>query len=519
MNENKCIECKWKKKDGKNLICSNPETIPLNMKIDKTESACGYFKTSKINKEVVELLEEKEIKKQYLDLGEINGQWYYGFSLKGNDNIILDDGSIFRVYEEAYIGKNKKGKNVNKFKIINEIKELFDYGEDYIGNIAPTWNKKSISKFHQKKIKKIDKEEIFTEVRDNINFFMDFAGNKNITDVQACWTLGTYCYPLFDWFPHLLFHAPSGSGKTKNAEVVYLSSFRGYDLGGSGGLTPASIYRTLEGNRGTIFIDEYEEVKDSEVQKLTNQILNVSASRKSYIIKLDQVENKWVPKKFQIFCPKITCNISGINPTSLSRFIVFKILKTNTNKGKYKPNKPIYESTFENIRNKLHILIMQNWKEIKKIYNTLELKEIKNRDLDNWLPICAIAKFIGEDVFESVLDYINVCEEIKSDSEDVVGNLLISIYEHVEEEDKKISTKQIPLWVDDMNQWKSPDRWVGRKLKHYGFTSYRTTNERGFILSKPRLKKVLELYFSKLFEAFNDVNDVNDSTRMPRSKK
>jgi hypothetical protein len=48
---------------------------------------------------------------------------------------------------------------------------------------------------------------------------MDFSGKDEIADVLTCWIIATYCYPLFYWFPHILFNAPSQSGKSKGATI------------------------------------------------------------------------------------------------------------------------------------------------------------------------------------------------------------------------------------------------------------------------------------------------------------
>jgi len=289
----------------------------------------------------IALLETKKLDSRYLDLGEIKGVWYYGKTLDNKPAIITSDREIHTIIKQD--SQERKGEQV----YINEIKKLFNYSGN-IGEIADTWENDSIKEFIIKN-PKIDKRGIFENVRDLILYFMDFGDDEHIADVQACWIIATYCYPLFYWFPHILFNAPRDSGKSKNAYIMMNLSFRGYDLGSSAGTTPAHLFRTIEDNRGTLVLDEFEKM-DSESYRLVCQILNASCSRDSYVIRPVQIGKKWVSTKFPIFCPKIACNISGINPTSLTRFIAFSTLKTlNKEKSKRKPYRENEKKKFKPI--------------------------------------------------------------------------------------------------------------------------------------------------------------------------
>ena len=70
-------------------------------------------------------------------------------------------------------------------------------------------------------------------------------------------------------------------------------------------------------------------------------------------------------RDFDVYCPKIICNITGLNPVTLSRCIQVKLSRTTTSKGNKKPrtNDPEYQE----IRNLCYRLIMENWREIQRI--------------------------------------------------------------------------------------------------------------------------------------------------------
>lgn len=477
-------------------------------------------------KEIIDLLDEDELSFQYLDLGEINKEWYYGFKIKGREAIITSSGKISRNTEL----KTREG----TFGV-NEIKDLFDY-EGTIGEIAPIISKETIKEYYTKNSRNhlINPKEIYKTIRDKILYYMDFSGKDEIADVLSCWIIATYCYPLFYWFPHILFNAPSQSGKSKGATIVCYLSFRGFDLGASSGVTPAQIFRTLEGNRGTLLIDEFEQTKGnnqtSDMQQLVNQLLNASASKDAYVIRNEKLNNGWVAKKFHIFCPKIACNISGINPTSLSRYISFSWLKTNSEKGKRKPQREKDKQSFSPIREDLYILILEHFNKIKEIYENLEI-ELSNRDEDNWLPLFAISKFIdnseGEEVNaeEQLRKYLENYKELQIEANDDKGDFFRMLFEKVSEGEQYYTPKQIgefPEIAELYSYLKSPAHKVGKLLNDYKFQSNRGGGVKKYLLSKELIQKIVDLYFNTEITPHNNTNNTKQHkqhTLTPKNKE
>ncbi len=465
------------------------------------KSAFSYEreKDSNDGKNILELLEEPEVFPKYIDLGEAKDKWFFGFNLGNKEAIITSEGKILRNTEEKF-----KDKTIGE----NQIKKLLEKYEGYIGDIAPTIARQTVKKFYTKISRNhlVNPKEIYKVVRDKILYYLDFKGKDEIADVFTCWIMATYCYPLFYWFPHILINAPSGSGKSKCGKVVMYLSFRGFELNASGGITPAQIIRTIEGNRGTVFIDEYEKVEglNSETLHLCNQIFNASAERDAYIIVNEQIEKTWKPKKFPIFCPKITCNISGINPTSLSRFIAFKWLKSKGEKSKRKPQRERDKHSFKQIVENLYFLILENWKKIKKNYEDLDLPQLTARTEDNWLPLFAVARFIdgcdGEDVNAEgqINKYLKDYKEIEIVTEDETEDFFRILLEKVTE-DRWYTPKEIGGWSEILSlfsELKSPANKVGRILTLYKFKNNRSGGIKKYLLSKKNIKKVIELYFS-----------------------
>jgi len=449
----------------------------------------GFYLTRYVKKmrredeAVLNLLDEDELNTQYLDIGEAGGVFYYGLNLRGKEAIVTSEKRVLRNTLERF-----KDRTVGE----NQIKELFSY-IGYISDIAPTWSKKSIKRYLTER-PTLSKRGLFEEIKGKIDYYIDFDKFAHSSTVQACWVMATYVYPLFFWFPHLLLNAPSGSGKSKNAYVLMQMSFRGYDLGASAGVTPAQIFRTIEGNRGTVLIDEFERI-DNDSQKLVNQILNASATRDAYVIRTEQIDKKWKAWKFPIFCPKIVCNITGINPTSLSRFISFNLLKTQTIKGKRKPYRQKDKEAFIPLRDRMHVLMLKHWQEIKELYDSLELN-LSNRDEDNWLPVCTVAKWLGDDIFREVMEYILAYKEIVIETNDLTETLFLRILDHVTDDPAYYSPKVIAEWMEaELGMYKCPDRFIGKKLKEFKFKPVHRENGNCYLLDKSRINDIIKRYF------------------------
>lgn len=457
--------------------------------------------------ELINLLNKEHGKNQiaaYLDVGCVEDVLYYGFMLEGKPAIICSNGAILRNTQE-----NFKNKVIGEDKITPFIG---DYS-GYIGEIAPIIQNQTIKRYYTSGGKKyIEPKAHYLKLRNKILEYMDFTGkdqdkHNEMADVLSCWILATFCYPLFHWYPHLLFNAPKESGKTKCAYLCINLSFRGFDLGGSGGVSPAVMFRTIEGNRGTLLLDEYEQSNmPKENQALVNQILNASASRDSYILRNVPVgNNEWMPKRFPIFCPKIAANISGINETSLSRFISLSWIKTtkDSDKGKRKPQKTEDTEMLHALREENYLFMLEHFQEISQIYSSFQLNHFSNRMEDNWLPLFVIAKFIDKaktdclNVEGQLLKFIETTKEQASEAIDSMRDFLEITYEAVTESEYAYEARDIESFFsgsDVIPEYiRDRPKYIGRILKQY-FPQIKG-KRRKYYLSKEKVRKILDRYY------------------------
>lgn len=447
---------------------------------------------------VLSRFDEEDRIREYLDIGIANNKLYYGKLTHNKPTIILDDKTVLWDERQQTLDENGRKTWAGEDKI----RTFIDY-TGYIGDIMPRWSNNSIKEYLTgKRVSKID---VFDKVHSNINEFMDFSYDENMEgalEVQTCWVIATYMYPIFNWFPHLLFWGPRGSGKTKNAQLLMYQSFGGFLLGSCGDVPPAVLYNVLEGNRGTLFLDEFERIESKESQIILNQLLNAACSRDAYIIKNVQVGKKWRPQKFPIFSPKIAANISGINETSLTRYIPFQLIKTKTVKGRKKPVKE--KQRLEEVRHDLHIFALQHWKEIKHIYDNLVVDDLINRDEDNWLPILSVATFFGNHVVEKIHTYMKNAKEIAVETGSIDGEFLEILYDMVEEKEQYYTPTTIAAWCSDLlfSIAKDHAKWVGKKLSRYGFKKERRGHGgiNVYRLSRAKIKDKLDRYYPLILQ-------------------
>ncbi len=471
--------------------------------------------------DVLPLLEEPDSNKVFAGQGFLPTEniFWYGFWLQERTAFITSDKKVYLTGFECpscsqkYV-KNRKmcscGRKGDKHYYC-ELSQKYNLLIDgHIGEIAPCISKQTVKDFL--KGKTVTFTEVYESFRDEILYYMDFSGDDHIADVLACWCLATYVYELFYWFPNILFNAPSQSGKSKCANILVQLSFRGFDLGASAGVTPAQIFRTLDGNKGTLLADEFERNDKDPAQQLVNQIFNAGASKDAYVIRCEQINKSWVSKKFPIYCPKIVANISGLNSTSLSRFIAFKWLKTGEKeKSKRQPGTQKARSKFAELRNSAYLLMLAKWAEIKEAYENLDLPQtVINREADNWSPLFAIAKLAGGTAEAGLIKYLENYRSIEINSNDDTENFFQILLAQVSGKLPAYYTpKEIGTWqeIQDLFSYlKSPANRVGKLLASYKFQFTRGGGIRKYLISQEAVQKILNLYYGTEQTAHNTTN-------------
>jgi hypothetical protein len=406
-------------------------------------------KLADCTKEKFHVLKNKDIDFFNLNQGIFKGQWYFGKLF--DDEGMLQPGIVLSSKYVAIGHTNLMGIG------------LKGYGDLEIQK--STWSNDDIKKWLTTPAI-TDKLEIFNQIRNKILFYMDFP-DERIADVCTCWVIGTYCYELFESYGYLYFNALRNSGKTKIKNILKFMGFNGTE---ASNISESGFFRTIENRKGLLCLDEYEKLDDIR-KRILDQLLNAGHEKSASVIRTERIGDKFIAREFSVFCPKIICNITGMNPTTQSRCITIKLMRTNRDQGRRQVR--FQDPDWQNIRNKCFRLIMENWKGIKEIYENYDGSNLINRNEDIWKSLLSIAKFFSEEIEKGLIEYSGT--NIEESSIDMLeGNwhyeLLKTMYNQTKEHgDGWYQTSQIGTWIlgtliHPNSKSQSPARWVGRQL-------------------------------------------------------
>jgi len=438
-------------------------------------------------KEVVQtnysFLENDEIIYDNLNQGVHKGFWYFGklFMVEGEE-------------KEGLITSNKEIL-MNLSKIIKARGETIELGENQIKEVGLNYKHDlEINKnfWHNKAIKeflgssdKIEKQLVFDEIRNTISYYMDVK-DERIFDIVTCWVIGTYCYELFESYGYLYFHALRESGKSKFKKILRLVGFNGQE---ASSISEASFFRTIENTKGILAIDEYERM-DTDRKKSTDLLLNAGIEKGASVKRVDKIGNKQVNRDFDVYCPKIICNITGLDPVTQTRCITIRLSKTASDKGSRKPK--TNDKSWQNLRNLCYRFVMDYWEEIQNVYENYQ-SSLKNRDEDVWIPTLVLANLFG--VEEKVKDYAEAniketqIENIENDRTYLILKELVDFSDVVEEEKHFHLIDLVPYLKGRMDFGdKNAERVVGWHLTNLNiFDKGRDGKGITYVLSKKKI--------------------------------
>jgi len=373
------------------------------------------------NKEVCTILREEDVfkteKKTIISLkGELAKKIHPAID-------VVDDVAYVGILEpaiEIIEKKNKKvRREVDKLFFVTSLGEKFPVDLlrerklrlacDYVITTQNRWSSKSIEAFLKKETI-VNPREVYLRIKERLQKYFELE-HPTTYDLTSLWIIGTYFFHIFDVYPYVYFGGMKETGKTNMLIFGRLLSFNAIH---SEGMTGASVFRLIQGKRATILIDETENLANarSERLQLLRQVVIDGHTRNIPLVRTEKGRHeKYVTGEFERYSPKMLANIQGIDDIIGDRCIMFTMLRAE--KGKVKDLKhdqhlPIWQE----IRDDLYVLFLMYWKDVKEIYNILELPEdspLYSRGIELWKAILTLAKFIekyGENnLFNSLHEY------------------------------------------------------------------------------------------------------------------
>jgi len=289
---------------------------------------------------------------------------------------------------------------------------------------------------------------IFNELKAVLQKYIIFPV-KSLYDIVSLWIMHTYVYCLFRYVPYIWLNAEAGSGKSTVIDVVKEYSFNGLLNVGS---TPAVVYRTIENNGSTLFLDEFENMTGEDkglILTILNQGFKVGAevSRCS--------ANNFIPETFSAFSPKLFAGITDIDNVLLTRCIKINMKQAKDISKIEEFQLHLIKNEIAKTVNQLHIFGLKYADKIRKIYQNKELlvfpKGYTPREKDLWKPLYAIAKIVdeetGEHTMNSILEYAKILrDELNKEKYKEVTPRLIKYLEVLVNEQDTIDFKEHWNW-------------------------------------------------------------------------
>ncbi|MEM3551670.1 MAG: hypothetical protein QXV01_11340, partial [Candidatus Bathyarchaeia archaeon] len=164
----------------------------------------------------------------------------------------------------------------------------------------------------------VNPAEVFNIVKIAWQKYLEF-GNSDIYDLISLWTIGTYFFHLFNTYPYLYIGGLKQTGKTKSLTVASLLCFNAIF---TNNISTASLYRLTQSGRCTLLLDESEKLASKERAEELRNLLLTGYKKGAVVYRTEKKRNeRLVPEAFEVYTPKIVCNIEGIEQVLEERCI------------------------------------------------------------------------------------------------------------------------------------------------------------------------------------------------------
>jgi len=196
----------------------------------------------------------------------------------------------------------------------------------------------------------LDPPKVFRSLRNYFEQFVDLE--EEALDLVSIWTLGTYFYLLFPFYPYLNIVGVRGSGKSKLLSIIANLAHNGV---ASANLRAASLFRLVDQARGTLCLDEAESLSDTRLEDLSS-ILNAGFRKGAMVYRVEGEKTREV-KAYDAYGPKAIVGIRGLNDVLRDRCITITMLRTT--KIEKAASEPQSNADAESLRDDLYILYLQ----------------------------------------------------------------------------------------------------------------------------------------------------------------
>jgi hypothetical protein len=347
--------------------------------------------------------------------------------------------------------------------------------------------------------------------------------------LMAAWTVGTYFAHLFNAFPFLHFHGPKETGKSKLLEAlrcVCFNAWKGRDI------TPAALGDTMDGQRGTLLLDQAEKLNnDKEYGNLIGLISDSykQAGGKRRVVEVTKAGRTVL--EFSTYGPKAFASQKLLDPDLADRCI--RVAMTRTRKRL--PDLEGWEPMWGGLRDKLCRFTLAAFKEVQAHYKEIEGNGTRIGEL--WRPLLAVLLVLGveQGEVEAVRALFMEGAEEGRHELDPWESILFEVLKEKAESGAdafEMTAEDVLKAMDIQGESQPGAKWVGNALSRFSlyskrlprkYTDDRRRKVQPYLFDSALVLKLYEIYVrdtpqNEASQASQDENN-NDSGEFHRTEK
>jgi hypothetical protein len=305
-------------------------------------------------------------------------------------------------------------------------------------------------------------KNLFQEIRETLGLYLDLP--EKAYGLLTAWAIATYFAHQFAAFPFLHFHGPKECGKSKTLEALRflcLSAWKGRDI------TAAALGDTMEGQRGTMLIDQAEKLGQNNDGHLVGLLADSykKAGGRRRVVNMDRGSRRVL--EFSTYGPKAFASTKGLDPDLADRCVRIPMTRTR----KKLPDLEGWEPEWADLRDACYRFTLLAFKEVEAAYKAIPGDGTRMREL--WRPLGAVLKAlkVEESEAEAILEFfMSQVQETRHEPTGWEITLLEALKSRAEKEDGdfEMTPEDILKAMNLKEEDKGPsNKWVGDILSQY----------------------------------------------------
>jgi len=244
--------------------------------------------------------------------------------------------------------------------------------------------------------------------------YLDFSDPRTY-DYLTAWTIGTYFFPVFNYYPYLHFTGTKEVGKSKAMKLMSQLCFNGVM---SVSITDASQFRIITELLPTLFLDETENLSDRSYSERRALLLG-GYEKGSTAIRTEKIGDTFRAREYDNYSPRVFGSIDGLEDTLASRTVQIAMRRSYDEKIK-EAEVDLTNSLFQHIRDELFLVTMDHGTNIRTVYEQLERPgeaEFDAREWNLFKPILAVGVAVGNsEIREALIGFANQAYRAKTEA-------------------------------------------------------------------------------------------------------